>query len=470
MSTILSILILFAGISLAKGQVIISQDFATDPFTAANITTDYPVNATTGCLWPSYVITNNYSVPCSAFPAETGDGDFLVIDNVWLPGSHVYRETGVTFPAGDYVWSFEAITRFDGPGTPGSPSVNLDIRIGGNTVGSAVVFFENDNFVLYGAPFTLPATVTNGVFEIVQTNNGNNRDFAIDNIFIVRETVPPCDLGNVNLSFTVTGDDYCFSPVLPNNPDIATYQIDWNFGDGNTGTGPNACNTYASGQYTVCMTIRGFRKEEFDPCDEVTICRDICVVATSEPCTCGLASINTTIDGTNKCAPAFNINATPNECSTILGYSLNAGDGNTYGGSFVPDVLLINYAAAGDYFPTVTFQVTDGKNTCEITEPLDKVVCRQFKTEPGSGGAPTARMELFPNPAEDLLQVRPHLPLGAKMEIIITGMDGRILMRRSLANDRTEFSLDVGELSAGMYQLILRNGDGQISAAKFVVQ
>lgn len=103
----------------------------------------------------------------------------------------------------------------------------------------------------------------------------------------------------------------------------ATYQFDWDFGDGSTGNGQLASHTYAaSGIYNVCFTIT--RTENGVSCAE-TICKDVkteCV----DPCEgCEIdADFTYTVDGCNYCFSAVPVNE---ECFVEVTYSWILGNG-----------------------------------------------------------------------------------------------------------------------------------------------
>lgn len=197
-------------------------------------------------------------------------------------------------------------------------------------------------------------------------------------------TYPVCGVYNVSLTIGTTG--FCtntysatitvnsgmtgsFTSTSDTTTGIATFQgsplglnvnYSWDFGDGNTGTGAVANNTYAtSGTYYVCLTVSdtgGLCTNTF--CDSV-------VIYISTP------SCSSTFTYTDNGAGNLTFQADPVVVTNT--YSWDYGDGGT---GTLP-LSLYTYATAGTYYVCLT--TTDPLTSCSSTF-CDSVVAA------GSGG------------------------------------------------------------------------------------
>lgn len=158
-----------------------------------------------------------------------------------------------------------------------------------------------------------------------------------------------------------------------NTGDPGTYQ--WDFGDGNMGSGQNPTHTYsASGTYNVCLTI------VCDNNQSVTICKSVTVDCY---CPCDMTADFTYV--TNVCDVQFTETTTGSACTDVLGYYWDFGDGNqsnaqnplhTYATSGTYNVCLTTVGYNGDgecCTDTVCYNVTVDCDTCRCDITADFV-------------------------------------------------------------------------------------------------
>lgn len=468
-------LILLLGTMPAIGQNIITQNFNNDPFVSSTIiTTSYPLK-TNSCQDPSYIVGPNFNTLCNGavnfFPPFTGNGNFLIIDNDDTSSGEVYGESGLNLPAGNYTLSLRGRTRFNSTNTNGSQPVNLDIVVDGNVVGSITIGLSSGAWLPISTAFSLNNSTTSGSFSLVQTNQGLDMDYALDEIIL--DGTAFCEVPPVSFSYGVDVNDYCFTASVGHDPNIAFYDFEWDFGDNTSATGSNACHVFADGQYTVCLTVRAFRKEETVPCGIVTICRDICVVNVDPPCFCSIDSMQVDMAQIG-CTGLFSIEATLSECSKLVEYSVDFGDGSIQTGQSLPAVFSHVYNGQGPFFPVVTIVAASATEKCTAVEQPGKIECGGlgggFKVDPSGGENNDEELKVFPNPASDQLHVRHGMGIGEQLEVVVIAMDGREVFRKNLTAGDRVFSLDLSSLAAGLYNLNVRDQKGKSEQKKFLIE
>lgn len=463
-----------------QGQVLINEDFWTNPFGGLGPQTNYAENTTAnGCPDPCYSVSPNFNIPCSAMPNISGSGNFLMIDNDNNSNGMIYGEVFTTITAGQYSVNLDGINRYNGPGS-GRGAVNLDIRLGGVTQGTITVNLQNQTWESYNLDFTLNSNPGTALFEIVQTNTGLDLDYAIDNLRF-EKLADPCEIMDPEISYCVTGDEYCFEVEVGNNPDISMYEYTWDFGDGATATGSSACHTFASGQYNVCVFIEAFGNgnsfggQAIPPCDTMTICREICVIAEEEPCACGITNLNMNI-WQSGCQVFLTPSVQVNECTTIDSYTIDWGDGQIQSGSGMPSFLSHSYSTGPIYIPMLTVSGSNGNGQqCQLVD-TDAIGCgfvgggggRPKMANPNENGS-EIDLQVYPNPTSGTLKVQHGFDQG-NLEVLIRTAEGRIVSRYEVAAEGALFSLELGELAAGFYFIQVKGAEGRWVHKSFVME
>lgn len=458
-------MLLFLIVVPISAQNIITQNFNADPFNGSSTTSTSWPKSNFNCQNPSYIVGPNFNFMCNSFPSLTGNGSFMILDNNGLSSGFVYVKSGLNLPAGDYTLSYRSASRFNSPGN----TVPLTVEFGSNnSLFSASIPLNGPNWTNNQFSFTVPNGNTVGVFSIEQPNNEHHsRDYAIDEIVLTRLD-GPCEIPEVTISIALDGDEYCFTANVANDPGISSYDFDWDFGDGSSATGQTACHTFTDGQYNVCVVVSAFNGSP-QPCDQETVCRDICVINEEPPCECGIDGLETGINQVG-CTAFLGFDATLNECTNFVGASVDWGDGAITPVTTLPGFATHTYTTPGTYFPAIIIDGTDGTNICDLKGFADPFTCGGRKmANPGNGNQAEA-LEVFPNPTSGILKVRHSIEPGSQVELMVTAVDGREVLHKDIAAVETELSLDLADLPSGLYNLKLRDKKGSTLNQKFVVE
>ncbi|MFL5764634.1 MAG: PKD domain-containing protein [Bacteroidia bacterium] len=240
------------------------------------------------------------------------------------------------------------------------------------------------------------------------------------------------DGGSGNVGFTVT--PFSFSNTFT-----------WDFGDGNSGTGPATYNTYATaGSYYVCLTT----------VDSATMCSSMycdSVVLAADPAACNFTF--TYYDNNGQ----VGFGANP---PTSSGYTWDFGDGQTGTGAATTNT----YAASGTYYVCST--ITDAFNGCSNTY-CDSVTV----TITGiSEHQDQLSLNAYPNPVKDHLNVSWNQTERAEILLEIVDLVGnRIAAYNWPANPgANSMELNVSMLSKGAY--LVKMSSASRSSSKLIIK
>lgn len=130
----------------------------------------------------------------------------------------------------------------------------------------------------------------------------------------------------------------------------------------------------------------------------------------------------------------------------------SGGDGTGSGGSISYSIGQIAYLSAEDPPYSLTEGVQQVFDTSTGIEELE------------------ASVKIFPNPVQDFLQIRLQDLQGGNesYRYVLYDMHGKILQAARLLLPR--HSLDIAELSQGMYHLSIRDKNNRISSFQFLKQ
>lgn len=210
----------------------------------------------------------------------------------------------------------------------------------------------------------------------------------------------------------------------------------WDFDDGYLSTLPNPEHTYSEyGFYNVCLTVT-------DSCGSSTFCDTVVV------CNFSQADFGYEASGKTVTFSDSSINAT--------GWWWNFGDGY-YSSEQNP---FHSYKDYGDYQVCL-----EASNDCS-----SEVFCDSVKLIEGAGIYNPGEIlaELFPNPCSDRLNLTLTNPASLKnLKISVYNVFGEIVIHLNTGNTYSDFTIDVGSLTSGIY--ILRATDERVSSVwKFI--
>ncbi len=239
-------------------------------------------------------------------------------------------------PNGPYNGTVNEPVTFDGSGSndPDGTIVAYDWDFGDGNTGTGVS--PTHTYIATGT-FTVTLTVTDDV---------GATDTATTTATIGEGNQPPVADPNGPYTGTV-GEPVTFDGSGSNDPDGTIVAYDWDFGDGNTGTGMTPTHTYAAdGTYNVTLTVT----DDAGETDSATTTATIGTVPPNQP---PVADPNGPYTGTVGEPVTFDSSGSSDPDGTIVAYDWDFGDGNT--GTGVSPAH--SYAADGMY--TVTLAVTD---------------------------------------------------------------------------------------------------------------
>jgi PKD repeat protein len=152
-------------------------------------------------------------------------------------------------------------------------------------------------------------------------------------------------IGQLNGAYTFAVDTTTGVVQFAASPVSGTYSYDWDFGDGNTGTGDNISHSYAPGTYTACVIIT----DNTFSCMADTVCDSFTVIIS--PPTCNSTFTNTYLGGDlmNFIVAPFNFG---------WNYDWDFGDGAFGNG------LVVNHTYPGPGTYTVCLTTTDPNTNC----------------------------------------------------------------------------------------------------------
>lgn len=254
----------------------------------------------------------------------------------------------------------------------------------------------------------------------------------------ITQTVTVCAPLTPVIVFTQNGLDVNFSVSGANGGT----NYNWNFGDGNTGSGPTPMHTYATtGTYNVSVVVTNLCGQQVSVNTFVTLCE--------------LPSANWTftIISSNSSGMTVQFNGTASIGASS--YLWEFGDGSTNNTSAIP---VHTYVPAG-LFWIVTLTVF---NDCG-----DQAVTRSSLASVGIDDFGIAGVKSFPNPADD--QVVLFVPEFIKVHsVALVGTDGKILANNAQST-QGEVHFDTADLPEGVYYLRLFSDAGE-ATFKVIIQ
>ncbi|HEX2899883.1 MAG TPA: PKD domain-containing protein, partial [Bacteroidia bacterium] len=246
------------------------------------------------------------------------------------------------------------------------------------------------------------------------------------------QSITLCNAPVSGFTFTTSGLSANFTNTSTNG---TTYF--WSFGDGVNSTQQNPVHAYpAAGTYNACLIT-------FNPCFTDTFCTTVTI------CPLPVVSFNFTPN-------QFSYNFTDNTPGPNTAWAWTFGDGGTSSQQNPSHT----YTANGTY--QVCLTVTNG---CGPDSSCQTVVVNVVAVQ----DALQNQLELWPNPAGNVLFVKMTLQAAGDLHLRIRDMAGRLTYAQEIPSATTDWTaqLDVSALAAGMYMLEIEGADLRV-LRKFV--
>jgi PKD repeat protein len=257
-----------------------------------------------------------------------GDNDRPVASFIFSP----------TNPLVDERVHFDAADSYDPDGT----IVGYEWDFGDGGTGSGVDVFHR---------YSSKGSYT--VYLRVTDNSGNTANTAKS--VTVSDNQSPTASFIFSPSVPLTGEPVYFNASESSDPDGTIVMYAWDFGDGHFGTGREVDHTYSdSGTYRVTLVVTD------NSGNSDSISRDVTVTDNSNP----LASFTISpLTPTTSDTITFNASASSDPDGTIVSYSWDFGDTNTY--TSPTPITTHQYSTADTY--TVWLTVTDNNGNIATT-------------------------------------------------------------------------------------------------------
>lgn len=287
----------------------------------------------------------------------------------------------------------------------------------------------------------------------------------------------PCDF-DVDFSVTSSNCQYTFTDNSTTGSGVTIVGRLWLFGDGQSSTAQNPTHYYQNnGTYNVCLILMGYNGDE---CCADTLCMEIDVDCDRGDC---YAELDLSYSFDADCQYTFTANVGTYSGGQIIGWHWDFGDGNTATGQTVTH----SFSAYGVYEVCVTLFLLGPDGCCTVKEcievevecaiePKGPAVQEQCGTD-AKGKSPIDLLpensfELYPNPADNDMNLSLTVSEDSPVLITVSGIEGketRNLMQMDLKKGRYNFNYSVDDLENGVYIIRCQIGD-EVQTSRIVVQ
>ncbi len=438
-----------------------------------------------GCVQESYYVSAIPRDKCSLFPGTLFDhtlgdstGSYLIVDGprTATTGNTIWEQTLSVTGGQIYNFSFWVQPRFSSSNFP----LSLGLFVNGVAVSPTFVPSNSTAWEQFCTQWQRRGDTSGPVtISLRQLNNFGEigYDYGIDDIYF-GSCRPPCDF-DLDLEYNITpfGVDFQANGNYPNSPYFQVLGVQWDFGDGTTGSGQNTSHTYiASGEYEVCLTVWATNGKE---CCTRRICKAIRVQRPVDPCEL-LPKADFTIRPRSRLSPTYTfneINLSGFPLSGItLGYYWDFGDGTTatgqdaqhsYTANGVYDVCLTVFYYDPKQRKCCSFQICKKVRVFVFVNPGDPVDPIGPAPERQEEGLTDEVLKIFPTPSDGHIQL--SLEKGAIQSVGV--YDGPNLVYRYEAPvAKSKVSLDLPTLKKGFYTLKVQNANGTIRSIRTLIE
>lgn len=251
----------------------------------------------------------------------------------------------------------------------------------------------------------------------------------------------------------------------------ANVTYSWSFGDGSSSTLSDPVHYYSNpGMYYVCLTIDSAGACTNTYCDTV-------VIGNGGSGMC-LADFWWYADSLNNTVYIVNNSS----WSATMSYDWDFGDGNVGTGQY-PTHTYANYgtynvcltisdgpACSDTYCASITFlPFMSGQNRSGFTLNVIAPTAMGVEEEQAS----FTEVNVYPNPASEMLNIQLSSEVNGKAEIVVTDMLGKVVKndQYNIMNGNNNFMMNVASFEAGMYVISVRDiNTGKSHSIRFVRQ
>lgn len=279
------------------------------------------------------------------------------------------------------------------------------------------------------------ASAGNYDVSLIVTDTCGSDDTLIISYTICAPTLPV-------ITYTTTGMTVNFD----GSGSVNALTYDWDFGDGNTGTGVNPSHTYALNQnYTVTLLITNACGDTSLTDTVIALCTDPIAKWTYNIISSGGSGMLVQFDGT---------------ASVGTTYDWDFGDGGTASGTNFP---THTYSTPGLFYWVTLIVGNDCSDSDTMRYKLSQIGLEESSTD-------EEQVSIYPNPSSGSFVVNFDNPITEKVVINMLDMGGKLMTENlSFENQSsTDIQVDV-DVPAGIYwiQIIVGN---QVHYKRLVIQ
>ena len=230
-------------------------------------------------------------------------------------------------------------------------------------------------------------------------------------------TIAGCPPTTASFSSTNNGLNYNFTNTSTSSPPQTWL---WEFGDGNTSSVMNPSHTYANdSSYNVCLYVT-------DSCGSDTTCQMV------YPCNLPISDFTSSGNGLQW---DFTDNSIYGSNNSWL-WDFGNGDSSQIQNP------IYTYLIDSTYIVCLTISDDCGQETfCDTIIAYDNT---------GIALRDKERINLYPNPTKDLLNISIDKGLNKGFQVVITSLAGELILAKELTKN-TQQSIDLSNVNSGIY-------------------
>jgi C-terminal processing protease CtpA/Prc len=126
------------------------------------------------------------------------------------------------------------------------------------------------------------------------------------------------------------------------------------------------------------------------------------------------------------------------------------------------DKTRVTLSSMGDHYP---YKVMKLEKICAEQQPVDEIITKEKVEETALAVKKEAALEVFPNPAVDVVNITFEGGIKAETSILVLDVQGKEVLRQQVNENPEQFNmqLDLSKLASGVYLISVLQGDQVIS-------